>query len=141
MSFITYVLLYGMRQGILLGSKAFSPDMIIQAIWRCLILQLIESALIKFAISLCAVSLPYTDFFAYTGYKYVGLCVNTLSRTLGGTVNFLVSLYTAGMLAFFILKTMAAVVPPSVQSVPPRHLILLAIAGVQFLVMLVLSWM
>lgn len=141
MSFVTYVLLYGLRQGITLGSKAFSPDLIIQAIWRCLILQLIESGLLKFAVSLCSITLPFTDVFAYSGYKYVGLCVNTLSRSLGGTVNFLVSLYTAGMLAFFILKTMAAVVPPTVQSVPPRHLILLGIAAMQFLVMLILSWM
>jgi hypothetical protein len=146
MAFITYVLLYGLGKGMRLEAASFSPDIIIQSIWRCLVLQLIETCLIKFAVNMLSVTLPFSDVFAYSGYKYVGLCINTLSRVLGGTVNFVVALYTTGMLAYFVLKTMAAVVPPATSNGgpttgPPRHLILLAIAGVQFAVMLILSWL
>ncbi len=144
MAFITYVLLYGLGKGLRLDSSSFSPDIIIQAVWRCLILQLIESCIIKVAVNLLSVTLPFSDVFAYSGYKYVGLCINTLSRALGGSVNFVVSLYTAGMLGYFVLKTMAAVVPqnpPNGGGGPPRHLILLAVAGLQFVVMLILSWL
>lgn len=84
------------------------------------------------------VYVPFLDIFAYTGYKYVALCINTLSRLLGGYASFLVSLYTAVMLAYFMLKTMAAVVPP-VTTGPPRHVMLLVFAAAQLVVTLILS--
>ena len=139
MAFMTYVLLSGLSKG--LGSTGFTPDVIIQAIWRCLLLHLIETGLIKLGVSLMSVPLPFLDVFAYTGYKYVALCINMLSRVAGGTVSFIVSMYTACMLAYFILKTMAAVVPPTTTTGPPRHLLLLAFAAMQFVVILTLSWL
>jgi len=139
MAFMTYVLLSGLGKG--LGSTGFTPDVIIQAIWRCLLLHLIETGLIKLGVSLMSVPLPFLDVFAYTGYKYVALCINVISRLLGGTASFVVSMYTASMLAYFILKTMAAVVPPTTTTGPPRHLLLLAFAAMQFVVILTLSWL
>ncbi len=142
MAFVTYVLLYSLGRGLRLEAASFSPDIIIQSVWRCLALQVVESLLIKFGVNLLSITLPFSDIFAYCGYKYVGLCINTLARTMGGTVNFVVSLYTAGMLSFFILKSLAAVVPANASSGgPPRHLILLGIAGLQLVVTLVLSWL
>jgi len=139
MSFMTYVLLYGLGKGLV--STAFGPDVIVNAIWRCLVLQLIESAMIKFGVNLMSVSTPFLDIFAYTGYKYVALCINFISRALGSTVSILVSLVTAGMLAYFILKTMAAVVPPQTTTGPPRHLLLLGFALLQVVVILTLSFL
>jgi hypothetical protein len=109
-----------------------------QAIWRCLLLHLIESGLVKFGVNLMSVPVPFLDIFAYTGYKYVALCLNTISRLFGGYVSFVVSLYTAVMLAYFMLKTMAATVPPNTTG-PPRHLMLLGFAAAQFVVILILS--
>lgn len=139
MAFMTYVLLSGLSKG--LGSTGFTPDVIIQAIWRCLLLHSIETGLIKLGVSLMSVPLPFLDVFAYTGYKYVALCINMLSRVAGSTVSFIVSMYTACMLAYFILKTMAAVVPPTTTTGPPRHLLLLAFAAMQFVIILTLSWL
>lgn len=136
---MTYVLLYGLGKGIV--SSNFTPDVIIQAIWRCLILQLLEAALIQFGVNLMAVSIPFLDIFSYTGYKYLALCINMLSRTLGGTINFLVSLYTASMLSFFVLKSLAAAVPTTTTTGPPRHLLLLGFAAMQFVLILLLSWL
>ena len=135
---MTYVLLYGLGKG--LATSTFTPDVIIQAIWRCLLLHVIETGLIKFGVNLMSVPLPFLDIFAYTGYKYVALCINVISRLLGSTVSFLVSMVTAGMLAYFILKTMAAVVPPATTTGPPRHLLLLGFAAMQFVVIITLSW-
>lgn len=136
---MTYVLLYALGRG--LSSSSFTPEIIIQAIWRSLLLQAVESALIKFGVNLLSVSIPFLDIFAYTGYKYVGMSINTVSRVLGGSLHFLVCLYTASMLAFFVLKTLAAVVPPMVATGPPRHLLLLAFAAMQFVIIMVLSWL
>jgi hypothetical protein len=89
-----------------------------------------------------SVTLPFLDVFSYTGYKYVGLCINLVSRVLGSTANFFVSLYTASMLGYFIMKTMAGVVPESAAVTgPPRPLLLVAFAAMQFLIIFVLSWM
>ena len=140
MSFMTYVLLYGLGRG-LGSSDTFTPDTIIQAIWHCLILQSIEAGLIKFGVNTLSVTVPFLDVFAYTGYKYVGLCLNTLAQVFGGTIHFVVTLLTALMLAYFVLKTLAAVVPPVTQTGPPRHLLLLGFAAMQFIVVFILSWL
>lgn len=139
MAFMTYVLLYGLGKGLM--STGFTPDVIIQGIWRCLLLHLIETGLVKLGVNLMSVPVPFLDIFAYTGYKYVALCLNTVSRLFGGYVSFVVSMYTATMLAYFMLKTMAAVVPPATTTGPPRHLMLLGFAAAQFVVILILSWM
>mmetsp|Transcript_34916 Transcript_34916/g.33211 ORF Transcript_34916/g.33211 Transcript_34916/m.33211 type:complete len:272 (-) Transcript_34916:74-889(-) len=132
MSFITYVLLVGFRKG--MGGTGFTPEVLIQSVWRCLILQICETVIIKFGLSVMQVPMAFLDVFAYTGYKYIGLCINTTARLFGSGVSFMVALYTCGTLAFFILKAMAAVVPATVSTGPPRHLMLLGFAGLQFVV-------
>jgi hypothetical protein len=142
MSFITYVLLFGLFKGLGFGKSLFTPDLLIQCVWRCLVIQIIESCVIKFGVNVMQVSsVSFLDIFAYTGYKYVGLCVNTLSLVLGRTFNFVVTLFTSVMVGFFFLKTTAAVVPSTTNSVPPRHLLLLGFAALQLLLLMVLSWL
>lgn len=139
MSFMTYILLFGFVKGF--GQATFTPDVVIQAIWRCLLLQLVESGLIKFGLNLMSVSsIPFIEIFAYTGYKYVGLCIATVARLFGRVISTLVTLALAGLLAFFFLKSLAAAVPASTTTGPPRHLVLLGFAGLQFVVLLLLSW-
>lgn len=139
MSFVTYALLYGLARG--MGSSDFSPDVIIQSVWRCLILQVIESSLIKFSTNYLAVSVPFLDIFAITGYKYVGLSLNSLSRLLNGYLNILVTLYTSAMISYFVLKTLATLVPPtSGETGSTRLFILLGFGVCQLLLILFLSW-
>lgn len=138
MAFFTYVLLTGFSKG--MTTASFSPEVLVVAVWRCLTLQLVESLVIKFGLNLMSVSLPFLDIFAYTGYKYVGLCVNKLTLLLGVRLVYYTSaLYTSGMLGFFVLKSMAAVVPPSTTTGPPRHLMLIGFSALQFFVAFVLS--
>ena len=140
MAFMTYVLLSGLSLG--LGTTSmFTPDVLIQGVWRCMILQLIECGIIKFGVNMMSVSIPFLDVFAYTGYKYVHLCVAIISSLFGRTIKFLVTLYLSAMMGFFLLKTMASVIPATVKTGPPRHLVLLSFAAMQFLVVLILSWL
>jgi hypothetical protein len=138
MAFLTYLLLVGVARG---TSDTFTPEFLTQALWRCLALQMCECLLIKFGLSLMSVSLPFLDLVSYTGYKYVGLAINAIIVMLGSTVYFICSLYTAVSVAYFVLKTMAAVVPQSAGQGPPRHLMLLGFAGLQFLVVILLSFL
>lgn len=138
MAFLTYLLLVGVARG---ATSTFTPEFLTQTLWRCLALQMFECLLIKLGLSVMNVSLPFLDLVSYTGYKYVGLSVNVVVLVLGSTIYFICSLYAAASLAFFVLKTMAAVVPQPVGRGPPRHLMLLGFAGLQFLVVILLSWL
>ena len=105
-------------------------------------LQMCECFAIKFGLSLMGVSLPFLDLVSYTGYKYVGLSVNAVVIVLGSTIYFICTIYAAASLSFFVLKTMAAAVPHAGGGGgPPRHLMLLGFAGLQFLVLVLLSWL
>jgi protein transport protein YIF1 len=134
MAFVTYVLLVGYVKG---TNNNFTPEVLIQAVWSCLLIQMVEVGAIKVGLSMLQTTLPFLDLFSYTGYKYIGLCLATLSLLFGSTFYFVISLYTAITIAFFVLKTMAAAVPSANHlppGGPPRHLVLLGFAGMQFLV-------
>ena len=141
MSFLTYCILicYAKRASAVHGLYINTPDVLIQAVWKCLILQVFEASLIYGGLAMMSVSLPFMDIVAYTGYKYVGLCVATVTLLFGSTIYFLASLYTAAMLGYFVLKSMAAVVPKEASGPLPRHIMLVLFAGLQFLIAFILS--
>lgn len=132
MSFITYILLYGLVRGIY--DANFSPEMLIQAVWRCCLLQCIEVLVMKLGLGMMQASIPFLDMFSYTGYKYVGLCVVTVAKLLGTLAKMFATLYCAFMLAVFFLGSVRSVVPANENGPVPRHILLLALAGVQFVV-------
>jgi len=52
-------------------------------------------------------SVPVLDLVAFTGYKYFGLTINTVMGLLGGALlYYLVLLFTASAMAYFMHKTM-----------------------------------
>lgn len=140
MSFISYVLLYGLSTGL---TTYFSPEILINAVWRCMVVQSCEVGVIMIALHLINSTLPFLDVYAYTGYKYVGLCVCAISKIFGSILSTIVILYTSGMLAYFIFRTMVCLVPltqtPSLIPIE-RHWVLLGIALIQFMVALFLGW-
>lgn len=143
MSFITYVLLFGLYTGMGDTDSTFSPEILITAVWRCFVVQVCEVVVTMVGLNLINGSLPFLDIFAYTGYKYVGLCVGIVARVLGSTLGTIIGLYTSGMLAFFFLKSMVSIVPPSEAqgtSGLSRHWVLLGLSGLQFCVAVFLSW-
>jgi len=137
MSFITYVLLVGYCRG---ASNKFTPEVLIQAVWRCLILQICECIVIKFGISSMQTFIPFLDIFSYTGYKYVGLCLSLVALVLGNTFYFFLSFILSLSLGFFVMKTLASAIPIAASSgLLPRPLMILAFAGLQTFVFCLLS--
>jgi len=137
MSFITYVLLVGYCKG---ANNKFTPEVLIQAVWRCLLLQLVECAAFKFGISTLQYNILFLDSFAYSGYKYLGLCLGLIVLVLGKTVYLVATLLLALSLGYFIMKTLAAVIPSSSFPGQQRHFMILALAGLQALMFCVLSF-
>jgi uncharacterized membrane protein YqaE (UPF0057 family) len=107
-------------------------------VWRCLFLHLAETCLIMGVISLKGVSAPFLDLFAYTGYQYVGLCINAVLRLFGFYFGLVSAIYVSAMLAMFNLQSLKSVIPSQSAVGPPRHLILLACMLLQFLVIFIL---
>lgn len=85
MSFVTYCILVCYIRGVFGDEDTNIPDILIQTVWKCCMLQVCESLFMSLGFSLMGVSsIPFLDIIAYTGYKYFGLCINTLSWVLGG---------------------------------------------------------
>lgn len=141
MSFTTYILLYGLLKGIM-GSSSFSPDILINAVWKCLLIQSLETLIIRFTLMMLNVTLPFLDIFAYTGFKYVGLCIDIVARGFGSILAIVAMIYTSLMFGYFLLKSLAAAVPSSTNSSgPPRHIVIIVISLIECIVSLFLNWL
>merc|ERR1711871_1136616 len=103
MAFITYVILFGYYKG---TAGTFNPEVLVGAVWSCLLLQLIEALSIKYiGLNIVGTSvstnISILDVISYTGYKYVGLC-GTIFAYMCGTFIFTVyTLYQALALFYF----------------------------------------
>lgn len=141
MAFVTYILLLGYVKG---THNSFSPEMLIQAIWSCVLVEVCEAGAMKLGLNIIQSNLPFLDLLAYSSYKYVGLCAITLSTLFGSTIYFVVAGYAAMSVSFFVMKSMAAAVPASSgapASGPPRHIVLFGFAAMQFAVTFMLAYL
>ena len=136
MSFITYVLLVGYCKG---ASNKFTPEDLVNAVWRCLLLQLCECALIKFGVSSMQANIPFMDIFAYTGYKYIGLCIGLIALVFGQSFFFLVTMVMSLSLGYFVMKTLAFAIPEKCVGFLPRPVMIIVFAGLQSFVFCLLS--
>lgn len=136
MAFASYILLVGLAKGV--GGAGFTPELLLQTVWRCLFLQVVETFLLVFIISFKQVSAPFLDMFSYTGYKYVGLCINAVFKLFGFYFGLFSAVYTSTMLSLFVLHSFKSVIPSASTAGPPRHLVLLACMVLQFVVIFVL---
>lgn len=138
MSLVTYVLLCAL----LFGSKGkFTPEVLPDISSRCFGTQILEVLAVRFGHYVMQVPCNFIDLFCFTGYKYLGLCVNMLVGLFFGYWWFYgAMLFTASSTAFFMLKTMANNVPRITASAgPKREIMLLVFAGSQALTMWWLS--
>ncbi|CAN0124073.1 unnamed protein product [Pylaiella littoralis] len=137
MSFITFVLVTGYAKGSAAAQHdkagTFSPETLTEVTSSCVVTQLLEVLLIRLGLYLLNSPAVVLDLVAYTGYKYVGLCINmTLGIYWGKTAYFLALLWTGFMMSFFMFKTMAHTVPTGSAS---REIMILGFAALQLLSM------
>jgi hypothetical protein len=135
MTLITYVLLCAICYG---GAGQFSPEVIPDVTTKCFLTQTLEVLAIRVGFYMMQAPVAFLDLFAYTGYKYLGLCVNLLvgmiaSQLEYGTKAYYVSFcWTATAAAYFMLKTMANNIPLETSSSgPKRELVVVIIAAAQ----------
>jgi uncharacterized membrane protein YiaA len=101
--------------------------------------EILQVLIIRFGLYMMQAPVPFLDLFSYTGYKYLGLCINmSVGMLLGhfglGSRGYYVTfLWTASAASFFMLKTMANNVPMvTVATGPKREVMVVAFAVLQF---------
>eukprot|EP01084_Bolivina_argentea_P239720 402851_1 len=131
MAFITYVLVMGFIRG---KSGSFTPEVLIECTTAAVLTHLLETGIMKFGLHLLGAPASFLDLYAYTGYKFVALCINMLAGIALGTMAYYGALlYTGCMMAYFIMKVMANSVPIGPAS---RELLIIGFVAMQ----LVVTW-
>lgn len=139
MSLITYVLLCALCYG---TAGKFNPEVIPDVTTKCFVTQVLEVLAIRFGYYTMQAPVAMLDLFSYTGYKYLGLCVNMFVALavghfgLGVTGYYVAFCWTASASSFFMLKTMANNIPTVTAATgPKREVMVLAFAASQFATM------
>lgn len=143
MSLITYVLLCALCYG---TAGQFNPEVIQDVTTKCFVTQILEVLVIRFGFYMMQAQVALLDLFSYTGYKYLGLCINMMVGLLLGHFGFgargfyVTFLWTASAASFFMLKTMANNIPAVTAAAgPKREFMVLAFAASQFATMYFVS--
>jgi protein transport protein YIF1 len=144
MSLITYVLLSAMCYG---TADEFNPEIIPDVAFKCALYQTIEVLVISGGFYAMQVPISFLDLFSYTGYKYVGLCMNMIAGIIVGTFGwfgtrgyYVCFLWTATASAYFMLRTMSNNIPLHTSPVgPKREVMVLAFAALQYFIMWMVS--
>lgn len=137
MSLLTYVLLCALCYG---NAGKFSPEVLPDVTSKCVVTQLLEVFAIRVGFYLMEAPVAILDLLSYTGYKYLGLCVNMLiGLTMGQLLGYgnrsyyFTYLWTATSVSYFILKVMANCIPRRTSAVgPKRQFMVLGFAASQF---------
>ena len=140
MSLITYVLLCALCYG---SAGQFNPEVIPDVCTKCFLCQLVEVLAIRVGFYMMETNVPFLDLVSYTGYKYLGLCINLFVGLLGGlfavggtTAYYVCFLWTASAASYLMLKVMSHTVPlQTAPAGPKREVMVFALAAVQPLFM------
>lgn len=119
MGFLTFALISSFIKG---TAGNFEPDVLPAVITSCGMFQLFEVALLKAGLYMMQTPSSFLDLFAFSGYKYIALCVNMVLGVAFGRTAYLIALAWTGSSTFwFMLKTMAHFVPVSAAGEGAQH--------------------
>jgi protein transport protein YIF1 len=124
MTLITYVLLCALLYG---TTGKFNPEVLPNVCTWCFGTQLLEVAAIRIGFYTMNAPVAILDLFSYTGYKYLGLCINMLAGLILGLFGvgqrgyYIFFVWTASAVSYFMLKTMANNIPLVVNKAGPRR--------------------
>ncbi|CCI45565.1 unnamed protein product [Albugo candida] len=139
MGFLTYILIVGYTKG---ASNQFSPDVIGADASYCLVMQLIEVAILASFLYLLNSSVSFLDLIAFSGYKYTSLVIDTICYQLFGSLAYYGSLiYTGIALSYFTLNCMKGSVPePISEKRSFRNYVLFGVSCLQLVLVCFISY-
>ncbi|KAF8154874.1 YIF1-domain-containing protein [Crassisporium funariophilum] len=122
MAIVTYILLTGLHSGI---NAQFHPEILGESASRATAVVLLDFCFVKLGCYVLNISgsSQVIDLLAYGGYKFVGVILTLTAGFLGleGPLWTVVFVYAFLANAFFLLRSLRAVVLPDASSVQPSH--------------------
>eukprot|EP00941_MAST-03F_sp_MAST-3F-sp1_P002739 g2739.t1 len=105
MAFTTYAIISSLLYG---ESGQFTPEVLWSVMTMSLSMQALQCLLLRIGFHFHSATISFIDLISYTGYIYVGLCINTLAGIfLGRLMYYLALAWTSGALGYFYIKTLA----------------------------------
>ncbi|KAL0585711.1 hypothetical protein ABG067_004635 [Albugo candida] len=137
MGFLTYILIVGYTKG-----ASNHPDVIGADASYCLVMQLIEVAILASFLYLLNSSVSFLDLIAFSGYKYTSLVIDTICYQLFGSLAYYGSLiYTGIALSYFTLNCMKGSVPePISEKRSFRNYVLFGVSCLQLVLVCFISY-
>jgi len=122
MALITYTLLIAFLHG---TNGKFTPEVFNKTAWLAFITIIMEVVLFKVGMWLMGIGgnnasgLHLVDMMAYAGYKYVNVIISVLLGSMfGSLISWVAFLYLAACNGFFMIRTLARALSPTVVTDP-----------------------
>ena len=132
MAFTTYVVMIGLLKGTV---GEFTPDVLSQVMMSSLFMEFLQVLAIRVGFSLTRVppeNISSMDILSWSFYKYVGLCLTTLSYIFAGQLAYyIVLLYTSLALAWFYMCTFKDLYGGAFRLAADQKYFLFAVSAVQ----------
>ena len=151
MSFVTFILMTGFYLGNNVDNTenktGFDPGMLGYIYTKSMFIWIFETTLQKAVFYFFNIgNPPFFELLAYTGYKFVVLCLIVVSQlTLGNLASYFVMIFTGAMFSFFFFMTLkrfssANTLAEHIKDVSMnRKTFMLANSAMQFLLIWILS--
>jgi len=140
MSFVTFVIMVGLLKG---TAGKFTPEVLHDVMMSSLICEFLEIMIVRLGFSAMQSPISTMEVICYSFYKYVGLCLVTLTFLLLGTMPYyFVLLWTSLALALFYFQSLKKAMFVSESSQPlkkQRQYFLLCVGIIQPILMYWLS--
>jgi len=119
MSFVTFVLMVGLLKG---TAGKFTPEALSDVMTSSLICEFLEITIVRLGFSALQSPISTMDVICYSFYKYVGLCLVTLTFLLvGHKTYYVVLLYSSCALALFYFQSLKKAMFVSDSSQPLKQ--------------------
>ena len=128
MGLFTFVLIIGLLKG---QSMRFTPEVLYDVAVSAMMSQLLEIIIIRGGMYMFNLeTLSLFELGAYTGYKYVGLCINMIvSLLFGWWMYYPTLIYTGLSMAFFMVRSLNASIVKSENRANMKATYFLAVIG------------
>ena len=128
MGLFSFVLIIGLLKG---QSMRFTPEVLYDVAVSAMMSQMLEIIIIRIGMySLNLEALSLFELGAYTGYKYVGLCINMVVALLfGWWIYYPTLIYTGLSMAFFMVRSLNSSIVKSQHRTNMKATYFLAVIG------------
>lgn len=133
MSFITFILLHGLKLGI---KNNFTPENLSLKFTKCLIIEFIETVLFKLIAYFFNINIHTLEYISFSGYKYLLMIIKMINVPY---LSYFISFYCYFTFFFFFSRSMKSQFVVGLNRTQKVYF-LLSIAFFQIILIYLISW-